>query len=584
MSIETDAPGFDGSLLDPPFPQRERIIPAERRRPPRPSGAPPRRRRRSYGAEIIAPCILAAVLCLIELGTRSLWLDEGATVAIVSAHGAALWRAIAHDGGNMLVYYLFMHVVIGLFGDGAALIRIPSVVATVATVGVTGLIGRRLFDRRVAFAAAMFTAVSLPLIFWGQDARGYAPLVTFCAGSFLAFVMVLDSDGQPPIWLLVAYVLSTVLAVYMGFVGVLVVPAQLLVLVFHRRDLWRRMLGASAVIGLACVPLLALASARGSSQLFWVPAPNRQVIGQTARWLTSSGMPPNFHPTSTGTLTFVLTVLVLAVGLGLSLRMIVRAARRRRFEREAWATLMVLSWFFVPIVLSLAESAEGQPILLFRNAVICLPAVALALAWVLVRAPWGRLEGRTTVRGIRLRTLLGWTVVAGILLLRALQLAPSYGVSPENWKAAEHYVSGHVRPGDCIAFYPLDGRMAFDYYVRGGENSSGLLATIDELVHAPTPVDPATPWNENPPFVEDYSLPSNARLQQIEQQCSRLWFVSSHEGQAGGPPGSRFNYAQYRVLGATLQLTYTTHHKRTFGWASPVQVELLSGRHLAHAG
>ena len=78
------------------------------------------------GAALLGPCLLALILTSIDLSTRSFWLDEGATVAIASQHGSALWNAIAHDGGNMLVYYLLQHVVIGLFGDAAAVIRLPS--------------------------------------------------------------------------------------------------------------------------------------------------------------------------------------------------------------------------------------------------------------------------------------------------------------------------------------------------------------------------------------------------------------------------------------------------------------------------
>ena len=115
---------------------------------------------------------LAAVLVLYELSTRSLWLDESATVSITSQHGSALWDAIAHDGGNMLGYYLFLHVLIGVFGDAPAVIRAPSAVATVGTVALVCLIARRMLDRRAALAAGLLTAVSLPLVFWGQDARG----------------------------------------------------------------------------------------------------------------------------------------------------------------------------------------------------------------------------------------------------------------------------------------------------------------------------------------------------------------------------------------------------------------------------
>ena len=73
------------------------------------------------------PAVLAIALCLYELTTRSLWLDEAATVAIAGQHGSALWHAIAHDGGNMLGYYALLHVLIGWFGDGAFVIRLPSV-------------------------------------------------------------------------------------------------------------------------------------------------------------------------------------------------------------------------------------------------------------------------------------------------------------------------------------------------------------------------------------------------------------------------------------------------------------------------
>ena len=72
---------------------------------------------------MLVPCALAAVLVFVELASRSLWLDEGATIAISTQHGSALWHAIAHDGGNMLGYYLFQHGVIALLGHAPGAIR-----------------------------------------------------------------------------------------------------------------------------------------------------------------------------------------------------------------------------------------------------------------------------------------------------------------------------------------------------------------------------------------------------------------------------------------------------------------------------
>src|SRR5436305_591056 len=136
-------------------------------------GDPARRERAARALALYGPALLAAALCLYQLTTRSLWLDESATVAIASQHGGAFGTALAHDGGNMLGYYALLHVLIGLFGNGALVIRLPSAIATAATVAIVSALGLRLFDRRVALGAGLLGAVSLPLVFWGQDARGY---------------------------------------------------------------------------------------------------------------------------------------------------------------------------------------------------------------------------------------------------------------------------------------------------------------------------------------------------------------------------------------------------------------------------
>jgi mannosyltransferase len=484
-------------------------------------------------AWIVVPCALALGLVLYQLDVRSLWLDEAATVSIASQHGAALWHAIGHDGGNMLGYYLLLHVLIGLFGDAAAVIRLPSALATVGTVALVGLIGLRMSDRRVAFGAALLSAVSLPLVFWGQDARAYAPMMMFIAGSFLAFILL--ASGSRSRWVWAAYVGCTVLAAYMSFVALLVVPAQLLALVWRRQHA-RAVLSGVGVSAVCCVPLLVLAARRGSGQLFWVPPPNLRGLDQMGRWLTSAGMPPNFHPTATAIPLLVLT-LALLVGAGV---LAVRSG--------SWVPVVVLSWLVVPVLLSIGESVAGQPILLYRNSLVSLPAVALLLAWGLLRPGVPR--------------WLGWSGVGLLLVLRALQLAPSYGVSPENWKAAARYVDARTAAGDCVAFYPADGRMAFSYYAG---SSSSLV-----------PVLPAVPWTSGRPFVERYTVPSAARLSAIESSCPRVWLVASHFGARNGPAASRRHYATYTQLREKLRDRYGQHLAAKFGWASPVRVELLS--------
>jgi mannosyltransferase len=405
-------------------------------------------------AAIVAPALVAAGLCLLQINGRSLGFDEGATVAIASQHGSALWAAIAHDGGNMSGYYLLLHVVIGVFGDGLLAIRLPSAVASIATVVLVAVIGTRLFGRAAGFVAGLLTAVSLPLVFWAQYARGYAQMVAFVCGAFVALIALCESE-QPRRRHWIAYVVLMALAAYSSFVAVLVIPAQVVALAWRRRILGR-FLAALLALAICCVPLMVLALRRGSGQLFWVPRPTRKVEFQVLQSLTSAGLQSTFHRTATTKPLLILTLLLL---LGIAVT-IVWAVRRSVGEgeteaRKAWAGVMPLAWFSVPVALTWVSSYLVQPTFVPRNVLMSVPPVALLLAL------------GVTDRRLPRAVAVGAVIV--LVGLRALQVAPSYGVSPEPWRQSTSYVLARAQPGDCMVFYPEDARMAFQYYVGAGQ-------------------------------------------------------------------------------------------------------------------
>lgn len=487
------------------------------------------------------PTLLALALCLYELTARSLWLDESATVAIASQHGAAFGAALARDGGNMLGYYALLHVLIGWFGSGALVIRLPSVIFVGATVAATGTLALRLFSREAAALAGLLTALSLSLVYWGQDARGYAAMIAFVAASFLAFVALLDPGAGRRSWC--AYVILTTAAVYAGLEAVLIIPAQFIFLLW-RRERWRPVVSAMAAVIGCCVPLAVLAAGRGSGQLFWVPPPSLHVLRQITQALTSSGLQPNFY-TDTGGALLILTLAVLALGAA-------RAAwsARRTGVGSAAGALLSISWLLVPGVVAAVESALGQSIFQPRYLLISLPAVSLLLAW--------------TLADRRLPRILSAGAVIALVVLRVLALAPAYGVSSENWRGAAAYVIGHTQPGDCIAFYPLDNRQAFRYY-------------LSSPASAPRPILPAVPWMRIRPFVEDYSTLPAAAVAQLPHSCGRVWLVASHEGRVGGPPVSRANYDRFAALTGELRRLYPRTSSGNFGAQGVVTVTLYSG-------
>lgn len=494
---------------------------------------------------------LAAALSAYQLAGRSLGFDEGATVAIASQHGSALWSAIAHDGGNMSGYYLLLHLLIGAFGDGLAVLRLPSVVAMVATVALVQAIGLRLFGLRAALIAGVLAALSLPLVYWAQTARAYALMVAFVCAAYLALVAIAHGRGSRRHWLL--YVIAMAVAMYCSFVAVLVVPAQLVVLA-RRRAARRKLATALVTVAVLCVPLAVLAAGRGSGQLFWVPRPTRMVETQVLQSLTSAGLAPSFHHIAITYLTMWATVAAVVAVVGLT------TWRARRGE-PVWPAVLVLAWCTLPAALTFLWSFVGQPIFVPRNLIASTPALALVLAPPLAEA----LRRRPAASGRGVAALVAAIILPLLLAARALPVAHSYGVSPEPWDQVTATVLAGSRPGDCIAFYPQDGRMAFSYYLARSEQASAV----------PRSVLPVAPWSLERPYVESYATPSPSRIASATTGCRRLWLVTSHEGQANGPPAAQAHRAAWIALDVALERRFGIAPLRTYGYAAAIHVQLL---------
>jgi hypothetical protein len=216
-----------------------------------------------------------------------------------------------------------------------------------------------------------------------------------------------------------------------------------------------------------------------------------------------------------------------------------------------------------------------------RYLLVSLPAVSLVVAWLIVglaapggpgvSAAWGRLRlsrrrplGPNAGRRISLglRTLAG-VLLVGLLTLRALQLAPAYGVSTEPWRTLTREVLTASRPGDCIAFYPSDTRMPFRYYLPAG-------------AAAPRPILPAVPWGGIRPFVEAYSTLSPQTLTRDARRCGRVWLVSGHEGHNDGTTLGRVHFQRYTDLVDGLGQRYQDSTLQTFGAAHILTLQLFS--------
>ena len=104
---------------------------------------------------------VAAALRLYALGDPSLWNDELSTWRrqrpnLLSDEFWKLVNGDVHPPG----YQIVMHLWCMVFGDSEVALRLPSALSGIATVPALFVLCGRLFDRRAAALAAVFTAIS----------------------------------------------------------------------------------------------------------------------------------------------------------------------------------------------------------------------------------------------------------------------------------------------------------------------------------------------------------------------------------------------------------------------------------------
>jgi hypothetical protein len=115
---------------------------------------------------LLAILLLALVLRLINLGGRNLWYDEAFAVLYAEkSFSAILYGTITQVEGaaadvHPLLYYFFLHLWMGLFGQSPFVIRLPSVIFGLASIVLAFSIGQRLFDPDAGLLAAVITAIA----------------------------------------------------------------------------------------------------------------------------------------------------------------------------------------------------------------------------------------------------------------------------------------------------------------------------------------------------------------------------------------------------------------------------------------
>lgn len=408
-----------------------------------------RLRPRVFWPAVAAVCLLALLLRLPTLASRSLWLDEtySAWFSALTLH--QLWTDVPRYETHPPMYYSMLVGWRALFGASEAALRSLSVLAGVLAILAVACAGRvlRTLPGRdaTALVAALFLAVNTGSIAYAQQARPYALETLAATLAILAAWSLLERllagrtglrDVRRPA---AALALATGATLWMHDTGAVVAlgiwAGLALTLLVHTRGPRGRQalvlggagLGAIAVFS-PFLPVLALQAAHVAATAFWVQAQPKDLV---AAWYLVTGGSDS---------TLACFGALMLAGL---------AAAWRRCRPQALFIAVVL---LLPLALVLAFSFLVKPIFIDR-----------LFEWMTPPAMIVAALGATAALRRRF-----WRVAA-IAVTVAVSLKATYWFyawQREDWRGIVQAIERQARPGDLVVVVPNELSVPLAYYAR----------------------------------------------------------------------------------------------------------------------
>ncbi|MDX6387643.1 MAG: mannosyltransferase, partial [Gaiellaceae bacterium] len=143
-------------------------------------------RRGAVTATVVALMLLSLLLRSLHLNS-GFWIDEGISVGVAHHHWASIPHVLRQDGSPP-GYYMLLGLWIRVFGDGEAATHTLSLILAIATIPLSYVTGKSLFDRRTGLVCALLVAFTPYLTYYGQETRMYALEAFLSMFATLAYV------------------------------------------------------------------------------------------------------------------------------------------------------------------------------------------------------------------------------------------------------------------------------------------------------------------------------------------------------------------------------------------------------------
>jgi mannosyltransferase len=283
-----------------------------------------------------------------HLSTPSLWQDETATITGSKRSLNSLIALVQHTDAVHGLYYFFIHFWGQLFGYSAFGIRLPSAIAAgVATFLVYKFAVKLGLQARVAVWASIFFILLPRTSLSSVEARSTSFVTAIVALLAISFVRALENDGKDfKRW--AAFGGLAAIALYLFIFSMLVLVSFGIYVAIDKRERLNSFLLSSSTAIVLATPVFALAI-QEKSQIAWI----------------SRGSILNYSYQTLVTVPFGH-----AAPFTIALGLITFAIYKR-------ASILLLSWAFVPGILLAAYSLIATPIFIDRYLAFCTPAFCI---------------------------------------------------------------------------------------------------------------------------------------------------------------------------------------------------------------
>jgi mannosyltransferase len=455
-------------------------------------------KRETVMAAVAVETVAMAGAVSYHLGSKSLAVDEGFSVAMARLPATQFWHVVSTREANQSLYYLLLRGTIHT-GSTESWLRVVPALAAIATVPALYALGRRLFTDRVGLLAGLLLCLNGFFVWFGQFSRGYTLVVALVTVSSLCLVRALDraTRGRWVLWGAVSGV-----ACYVHFFALLVIGAQLVSLRFRSREgLPRRELSIGlGMLAVLLAPLAVFVAVVPGDQVDFIAPPDVHLFFHVLTSLAGHGGPA--------------LLLVLGGFCAVALGVLVQRWRGPDRSAAVWPLVLAWSWLVVPIVVAFGVSLV-KPIVQDAFLLVCLPALLLLAA-----------VGIDRVVDVAPRAAVA-VALAAVLVLGCRSVANAYRhVDEENWRAATALVLSESRPGDGLLFVTSDERAPFEYYD----------SRMSYPARAPTPLYPGDSYRHLVPRSVQTPSYDRATLDRLLAGRLRVWVLQrAVNGDVGAP-------------------------------------------------